>query len=100
MPDSEIVLVARALIVAHGGDAGTAAERALTNVRRPGLVERAQWWERVAHAIKEIEAGTRRQGRVRPPGGGAQRRTSLPSLRRHRARRRAPHLMRAATSSP
>jgi hypothetical protein len=60
MPESEIVLIARALIVAHGAEAGTAAERALANVRRLGMEERAQWWGRVARAIKEIEAETRR----------------------------------------
>ena len=63
MPDPEIVLIARALIAAHAADAQTAAERALGNVRRLGLEERAQWWARVARAVREIEeieAATRR----------------------------------------
>ena len=60
MPESEIVLIARALIAAHGAEAVAAAERALGNVRRLGMEERARWWERVARAIKEIEAGTQR----------------------------------------
>ena len=60
MPESEIVLIARALIAAHGAEAGTAAERALANVRRLGMEERARWWERVARAVKEIEAAARR----------------------------------------
>ena len=60
MPESEIVLIARALVAAHGAEAGAAAERALANVRRLGMQERALWWARVARAVKEIEAGTRR----------------------------------------
>lgn len=62
MPDAEIVLIAGALIAAQGAEAGTAAERALADVRRPGMDERAQWWGRVARAIKEIEAGAQRSG--------------------------------------
>ncbi len=60
MPDSEIVLIARALIAAHGAEAVAVAARSGANVRRLGMDERVKWWERVAAAVKEIEAATRR----------------------------------------
>ena len=60
MADSETVVIARALIAAHGAEAGAAAERALANVRRLGMEERAQWWARVVRAVKQIEAGSQR----------------------------------------
>ncbi|HKW53696.1 MAG TPA: hypothetical protein VJO12_08400 [Stellaceae bacterium] len=59
MPDSEITAIAPALIATHGPEAVAAAERALGNVRRLGMDERARWWERVVSAVKEMEAARR-----------------------------------------
>ena len=59
MPESEIILIARALVTVHGAEALTIAERSADNVRRIGMGERVKWWERVTAAVKEIEAATR-----------------------------------------
>jgi len=58
VPDSEIVLIARALIAAHGAEAVAVAARSGANVRRLGMDERVKWWECIAAAIGEIEAAT------------------------------------------
>lgn len=56
MPDADVVETARALIAAHGALALTVAERGAANVRRLGMEDKAKWWERVAEAVREIEA--------------------------------------------
>src|SRR5260370_39255947 len=60
VPESEIVLIARAVIAAHGAEALAVAERSAANVRRLGMDDRVKWWARVAAAIKEIEASASR----------------------------------------
>ncbi len=42
----------------HGADARAVAEGGAGDVRRLGMDERVDWWERVAAAIGEIEAAT------------------------------------------
>ena len=52
VPQSEIQLVAHAILVAHPDDAVAVAERAAENLRGIGMTERVAWWERVIAAIK------------------------------------------------
>lgn len=59
MPDLEPIDAAHALIAAHGADALAVAERGAANVRRLGMAERVRWWERVAAAVKKIQAANR-----------------------------------------
>lgn len=47
--------LARALIEAHGADAISFAEQALTNVRARGLQDRVREWERVIDVIKAMQ---------------------------------------------
>ena len=56
---SEILLIANALVIAHGAKALAAAERGADNVRLSGRGDRVEWWDRVAAAIREIQAATR-----------------------------------------
>ena len=56
MLDSDTFIAARALITAHGRDALAVAERAAANVGRLGMIEKMRWWERVAAAVKRLEA--------------------------------------------
>jgi hypothetical protein len=56
MLESDAFVAARALITAHGADALTVAERAAANVGRLGMIEKMRWWERVAAAVKRLEA--------------------------------------------
>ena len=56
MLESDTFVAARALIATHGAEAGAVAERGAANVRRLGMDERAMWWERVAAAVKKLQA--------------------------------------------
>ncbi|HUN47500.1 MAG TPA: hypothetical protein VMU85_13310 [Stellaceae bacterium] len=54
MPDV-IEHLARALIEAHGDEAVSFAEQALTNVRNLALLDRVAEWERVIATIKAMQ---------------------------------------------
>jgi len=56
MLESDTFIAARALIAAHGSEALAVAERAAANVGRLGMIEKMRWWERVATAVKRLEA--------------------------------------------
>ena len=56
MLESDAFLAARSLITAHGAEALAVAERAAANVGRLGMIEKMRWWERVAAAVKRLEA--------------------------------------------
>ena len=56
MLESDTFVAARALITAHGAQALAVAERAAANVGRLGMIEKMRWWERVAAAVKQLEA--------------------------------------------
>lgn len=56
MPDVDVIEAGRALIKARGAEALIVAERGGANVRRLGMDEKVKWWERVAAAVREIEA--------------------------------------------
>jgi hypothetical protein len=58
--DSDVIAAARSLIARPWAEAYAVAERGAANVRRLGMIDKAEWWERVATAAKEIEAATRR----------------------------------------
>jgi hypothetical protein len=56
MLETDTYIAARALIAAHGAEAVAVAERGAANVRRLGMDERAMWWDRVAAAVKKLQA--------------------------------------------
>ena len=56
MLESDTFIAARALITAHGAEALAVAERAAANVGRLGMIEKMRWWERVAAAVKRLQA--------------------------------------------
>ncbi|HEX6841796.1 MAG TPA: response regulator [Stellaceae bacterium] len=56
VPGTDENKAARSLIAIHGADALCVAERGAANVRRLGMEEQAQWWDRVAQAVKSIAA--------------------------------------------
>jgi len=63
MLESDTFVAARALISAHGMQALAVAERAAANVGRLGMIEKMRWWERVAAAVKRLEAASQEPGR-------------------------------------
>ena len=72
MLEADTFVAARALIAAHGADALAVAERAAANVGRLGMIEKMRWWERVAAAVRRLEAADpSRALRTRPPQGAA-----------------------------
>jgi hypothetical protein len=88
MLESDTSVAARALIAAHGTEALAVAERAAANVGRLGMIEKLRWRERVAAAVKRLEAaqpepgGQRIDGRLsRPRAGRAAGPTARPSDR-------------------
>lgn len=55
MAETNVVQIARTLVLSHGPDALPLARRAAENVRHFGMPERESWWRRVIDAIEAMQ---------------------------------------------